>query len=223
MPDLRSISERLHRAASTKDQGAAPVLDQDQQGRRAPPPSHPDHEHFIRSIRFYEPEEQQDIVLGVGETTPRKAVHQGSGRIVDGGSADKLLDCNRARAEWARRAGSRVDIRMETITEEDAQLVERIRAQEEPLPTVADRWGNAIPVVGYGEGEYYRLSRQPIWVIRQLAPGAATTQDPKGNGKGHGGEESQRRMGQVRPGEHGQLGWMTWRHHFLQDKAPRYF
>ena len=57
---------------------------------------------------------------------------------------------------------------MEVIPEDDASLVERIRATETPLPTVTDRWGNAIPITGYGEGEYYRLSRQPIWLIRQL-------------------------------------------------------
>ena len=33
---------------------------------------------------------------------------------------------------------------MDIITEEDDQLVERIRTQEEPLPSIRDRWGNEI-------------------------------------------------------------------------------
>ena len=96
--------------------------------------------------------------------------------------ADKLLDRQREKAEWARREGSRVDVRLDTITEEEAQLVKSVKAMEAPLPTIKDRWGNEIPVVGYGEGEYYRLSRQPIWVIRQLATGPARVgQTQQGN------------------------------------------
>ena len=144
----------------------------------------------MRSVRFYEPADQQGLVLGAGETAPKKTVHHRSGRIVDGRGVDKLLGRRRARADWARSEGSGVDIRMETITEEDAQLVANVRAMEAPLPTVTDRWGNAIPVVGYGEGEYYRLSRQPTWVIRQLAPGPETAHVPTVDGVLQGGEDA---------------------------------
>ena len=113
-------------------------------------------------------------MLGAGEDTPKKTVHHRSGRIVDGRGVEALLGRRRERAEWARNEGSGVDIRMEVITEDDASLVERIRATEAPLPTVTDRWGNVIPITGYGEGEYYRLSRQPIWLIRQLGQGLGT-------------------------------------------------
>ena len=87
-------------------------------------------------------------------------------------------------------------------------MVERIRAQEEPLPTIRDRWGNAIPVVGYGTGAYYRLSRQPIWVIRQLAPGVVAANDPKGNGKGYGDQNTQGGRDTQGPGNMGAgRGW----------------
>ena len=43
-----------------------------------------EHEHFVRSVMFYEPEEQQDTVLGVGEPTPHKVVDHRTGRILEG-------------------------------------------------------------------------------------------------------------------------------------------
>ena len=59
-------------------------------------------------------------------------------------------------------------------------MIEAIRAQEDPLLIIRDRWGNEIPIVGYGTGTYYRLSRQPAWVIRQVISGADESNDLKG-------------------------------------------
>ena len=134
----------------------------------------------MRSVMFYEPDEHQDVILGIGESVPRKAVDPKSGKIVEGSQVTHLKARNRQRAEWARREGSRTDIRIDTIEEEDERMIEALRAQEEPLPTIRDRWGNEIPVVGYGTGTYYRLSRQPAWVIRQMISGADVSNDPNG-------------------------------------------
>ena len=51
---------------------------------------------------------------------------------------------------------------------DDERLVRHLRTTEAPLPQMQDRWGNTFTYVGYGEGDYYRLSRQPVWIIRQL-------------------------------------------------------
>ena len=53
----------------------------------------------------------------------------------------------------------------------DEELVRHLRATEQPLPEMRDRWGNHFTFIGYGGGEYYRLSRQPVWMIRSLLQG----------------------------------------------------
>ena len=132
---------------------------------------------------FYEPEEQQEVILGAGEDTPKKAVHHRSGRIVDGSQAERLAARNKQAQEWARREGSGTDIGADTIVEEDERILRELRAQEEPLPTVQDMWGNQIPVVGHGTGTYYQLSRQPMWLIRQVIADGGLAQVPTGEDK----------------------------------------
>ena len=142
-----------------------------------------EHEHFVRSVIFYEPEEQQDVILGIGEDTPKKAVDHRSGKIVEGSQTERLAARNRQVKEWANREGSRTNIGTDTIMEEDERIINELRAQEAPLPTITDRWGNQIPVVGYGTGTYYRLSRQPMWLIRQVIAEDTIAHDPKRDGK----------------------------------------
>ena len=60
---------------------------------------------------------------------------------------------------------------------DDERLVRHLRTTEAPLPQMQDRWGNTFTYVGYGEGDYYRLSRQPVWIIRQLLQSGSATQD----------------------------------------------
>ena len=59
----------------------------------------------------------------------------------------------------------------------DEQLVDRVRANEAPLPRIRDRWGNSIEIEGYGGGDYYRLSRQPTWLIRHSLQEDTATQE----------------------------------------------
>ena len=59
----------------------------------------------------------------------------------------------------------------------DERLIRHLRTTEAPLPQMQDRWGNTFTSVGYGEGDYYRLSRQPVWLVRQLLQSGSETQD----------------------------------------------
>ena len=60
----------------------------------------------------------------------------------------------------------------------DEELVRHLRDTETPLPEIQDRWGNRFTFIGYGGGEYYRLSRQPVWMIRSLLQGGPPQDDP---------------------------------------------
>ena len=72
VPDLHSIRARLRRVADGTGQETLAPNVQAQSGGGALPNKPPEHEHFIRGVMFYGPEEQQDFVLGTGEGSPRK-------------------------------------------------------------------------------------------------------------------------------------------------------
>ena len=157
---------------------------------------HPDHIDFMFEVEDYEPEENQGFILGRGQRTPLQAVDPGTGEILKGDKARKHTRKRAHKANNNRRDGSGIDIRGDTIEEEpptlppdpgggnisqgpggasgstastaSAAMVAAIRASEAPMPTITDRWGNIIQVRGYGTGEYYRLSDQPVWLLQEL-------------------------------------------------------
>ena len=87
----------------------------------------------------------------------------------------QVYDANEP-STYQTREVSTSSIEMEvTLETEDERLVRHLRTTEAPLPQRQDRWGNTFTYVGYGEGDYYRLSRQPVWIIRQLLQSGSAT------------------------------------------------
>ena len=88
-----------------------------------------------------------------------------------------MYDANEPSTYHTREVSTSSNEREVPQETDDERLVRHLRTTEAPLPQMQDRWGNTFTYVGYGEGDYYRLSRQPVWLIRQLLQSGSATQD----------------------------------------------
>ena len=182
VPNLKDISRRLKEAANKPK-------DQDTQAKE-------EHTRFLRKVRDHRPDQCDAFDLTSGEATPVMKVDPRTGRVVEGTAAMGVVRRASRAADWAKDNASQVNACLETlheaIEEDDDSLLQRVREAEAPLPQITDRWGNSFTHLGYGGGEYYRLSRQPIWLIRQLTARQPIGHPDTGHGEGshdaHGSE-----------------------------------